>query len=156
MTEWYREGVCGGGHYKMEAHLLDSQGNVSNGLSVCLSVHLSFYLFIPLLAVCSCLTNFFIYLNFNFLIRKNNYQQISQSAFICWTPQYYNVCSPLSFSQSRVMWCRRRAGSTVTISGSRVGPCSLATDQESDTCPYRAQVRVSPYLNHHCRKRYGN
>lgn len=72
MTEWYREGVCGGGHYKMEAHLLDGEGNVSNVLSVCLSihssvsclsVHLSGSLTIPLSAVCSCLTNFVIYLD---------------------------------------------------------------------------------------------
>ena len=27
--EWYREGVCGGGHYKYDATLMDSNGKVT-------------------------------------------------------------------------------------------------------------------------------
>ena len=33
MTEWYREGVCGGGHYKMEIRLMDANGEVSDPVS---------------------------------------------------------------------------------------------------------------------------
>ena len=28
VTEWYREGVCGGGFYEMQAQLMDADGKV--------------------------------------------------------------------------------------------------------------------------------